>query len=323
MDNVTNTLNINRIGPISRSTEACMHLVMQYFASPNNVHIRPNVQQVLSSMGYIYRTNPVLFQTMLDSYLNNPQTVRQFVHLMSQSVPLTSLNQPHAAWFRYICGLYAYFHFGWLKVAIGYHFTCQMPSGDANVGLKVGLSADQANKGRGKGVGGFVAGSTKKCKATATVETDLSRENQERAFRFQKSASDNVKVGIEVKDNRSGGAFFLAPSRLIRNSNFVVSHNINLDGHEIETTVNGLPFKTIKGRIEENLKSRHKNPTSNNPALTKTAKQQMLILQPVVPTYQLRRQSTIVKLSLLGLLVCLFLIFVKKLVSFLKTKKIR
>ena len=124
--------------------------------------------------------------------------------------------------------------------------------------------------------------------------------------------------------------FLFGPSNFVKNGRFMVLHNIKVESVEIDTTVCILPFQTIKDQVEKRLKNRHKKQIENKPVFTETRAEKqetqrvlMYQMQAPPPSFQIRKQSTIVKLSLLVFLAYLFLISVNKLISFLKTKKLR
>ena len=60
--------------------------------------------------------------------------------------------------------------------------------------------------------------------------------------------------------------FLFGPSNLVKNSTFIVLHNIKIEGVEIDTTVCVLSFQTIKDQVEKRLKNRHKKKIENKPA---------------------------------------------------------
>ena len=58
MDNVSRTLNLNRIGPIDPTTHLCMDVIMSYFASPTNQKWTQNQELLQQCLGHINQTNP-------------------------------------------------------------------------------------------------------------------------------------------------------------------------------------------------------------------------------------------------------------------------
>lgn len=107
--------------------------------------------------------------------------------------------------------------------------------------------------------------------------------------------------------------FIFGPSNLVKNSRFIVLHNIKVESVKIDTTAHILPFQTIKDQVEKRLKNRHKKQIENKPAFTETRAEKqetqrvlMYQMQAPPPSFQIRIQSTIVKLSLLIFLACLF-----------------
>ena len=214
-----------------------------------------------------------------------------------------------------------------MKTSFGPRFEFEVPS---NIGLKLSLSLDQTNKGVKNGVGPSFSVSKQNLEATATVGSNLSRKSLECAFTFQKNTPDKTNTSVQVKDRCPKDVFLFDPSNLVTNGRFVVSHNIKFDGDGIETTACVLPFQTIRDKGGKCLESRDNKQIENKPTFTEKGAEKhetqrviMHQMQMPLPTFMIRRQSTIVKLSILGLLARLFLIFVKKLVSFLKIKKIR
>ena len=158
----------------------------------------------------------------------------------------------------------------------------------------------------------------------------MSRSSVERSVKVQTNVPNNVNVGVQLKDNNPKGMSLFAPSNVVKNGKFVVLRNdkSELYGDEIETTGCVLPFQTIRDKA--GLESRNKKQIKSKPAFTETRPERhetqkvfMQQMQASIPVYVIRKPSTVGKLSVLGLLACLFLIFVRKIMSFLETKKIK
>ena len=194
-------------------------------------------------------------------------------------------------------------------------------SGKKSIGLKVGLGLDRADKGAKSIVGGSCSLTNNNLKVTGGAETDLSQSSVKRFVKVQTNAPNSANIGVQLKDNNSKGMSFFAPSNIVIKSKLVVSHCTN--GDEIETTASVLPLQSAKDSAKSDL--RHEKQIENQPPLTETRpgrrETQRLFIQESVPVYVIRRRETIVKLSLLAVLVCLLLFFVVKITSFLKKRK--
>ncbi len=205
----------------------------------------------------------------------------------------------------------------------------KVPSGNSSIGLKLSLAFDRTNEGRKNEVEGSYSLSKENFKATAAAETDLSRSSLERSFTFQTNTTNYASIGIQLENNNPKSVFLFAPSNVVDNGRFVVLRNdkSELYGDEIETTGCVLPFQTIRDKA--GLESRNKKQIKSKPAFTETRPERhetqkvfMQQMQASIPVYVIRKPSTVGKLSVLGLLACLFLIFVRKIMSFLETKKL-
>ena len=158
----------------------------------------------------------------------------------------------------------------------------------------------------------------------------MSRSSVKRSVKVQTNVPNNVNVGVQLKDNNPKGMSLFAPSNVVKNGKFVVLRNdkSELYGHEIETRASVLPFQTIRDKA--GLESGNKKQIESKPDFTETRPERqetqkvfMQQMQASISVYVIRKPSTVGKLSVLGLLACLFLIFVRKIMSFLETKKIK
>lgn len=319
MDHPNNpSLNVNRIGRLDQTTESSMHLIMTYFLAPGmqeDIGAIPTKEQMREAILQIQSTNPVLIQTMLRAYMINPRTLAQFTELANQ------LHQLDPNLFHFDFYLYGKLHMGSIKISFGPMCKYEPFSGKSHQGLKVALDFDPANEGWNNSIGSSCSLSKKNFKLTGVAETDLSEGSVERSVTVQTNISNETTIGVQLKDDNSKVMSFFAPSNVVKNGKFVVSHRTN--GDEIETTASVLPLQSTKDSAKSDL--RHEKQIENQPtfAETKVEKRetQRVFVQQSVPVYVIRRKETIVKLSLLAVLVCLLLLFVAKITSFLKKRK--
>ena len=341
--NVNNpSLNVNRIGALDQLTNDSMHLIMRYFAPPSmreDISTIPTALEVGEAFVQIQSANPELVRVMLEQYSMNPRDYDRLAELQEQLVQQqrqerqqyrqqqqqVPLNTPlpegwNPSLFNLEAYLYGTFHIGHAKLSLGPLCKCKVPSGEPSVGLKVGLSIDPSNGGKTIGVGGSCSLSKKHFKATGGAETDLSRSSVERSVTVKTNVPNDLNVGVQLKDNNLTGMSLFAPSNVVKNGEFVFSHHTKGDG--IETTASVLPFQTIKDRV-----GRHKKQTENQPKFAETRMkrrevQRVCTQQMPGPDYTLTK-GTIVKVSLLTVLICLLWYFVVKIRSFLKNERAR
>ena len=323
MDHPNNSsLNVNRIGRLDQTTESSMHLIMTYFLAPGmqeDIRAIPTKEQMRDAILQIQSTNPVLIQTILRAYMINPRTLAQFTELANQ------LHQLDPSLFHFDFYLYGTLHIGSIKISLGPTCKYEPSSGKSSVGIKVALDFDPANEGGINLIGSSCSLSKKNFKATGSAETDLTEGNVERSVTVQTNISNETTIGVQLKNDNSKVMSFFAPSNVVKNGKFVVSHRTN--DHEIETTASVLPLQSTKDSAKSDL--RHEKQIENQPtfAETKVEKretQRVFVQQTApAPVYVIRRKETIVKLSLLAVLVCLLLFFVAKITSFLKNERVR
>ena len=147
----------------------------------------------------------------------------------------------------------------------------------------------------------------------------MSRSGVERSVKVQTNVPNDINIGVQLKNNNLTGMSLFAPSNVVKNGKFVFSHHTSGDGIEITAPV--LPFQTIKDRVGRNKKQTENQPKFAETRMKRREVQRVCTQQMPVPDYTLRRKGTIVKVSLLIVLVCLLWFFVAKIRSFLKERK--
>ena len=392
MDNLSFNQQINQIA--QTLAQGSFDNVMSYMASPIQREAAPAIpsaQQTYESIRYLKALNPPLIKRMLRSYSINPRSRARLRELRTQLQQQASERQqgvenrqqaserqqaviqqqavlpnPETQGFlTYSGGIQGRFYFRRMEFAFGPKFECNFPFKNPNTNINFSFIFDSTIiKGKG-GLKGFLSLGRKTFKGTVTVGTDFSLSNLERSLFVQTNSPNSSNFGFQLKDDFSQDVHILAPSNVTENGRVVVSHNTKAEGVESEATLCVLPFKTVKKRVANRLKSRKSKQSEKSlqfveaEAETKQAegeaksqneqaegkarpqkeqlqgepcmqmervqRVQVQIIQPpqVTPDLVRERKSAIFKLALFTALVCLFLFFIKKLKSFLETKRLK
>ena len=324
------TLNGTRVGFLDRTTQNSMHKVISYFASPNEqqeMQSVPSLEEVEQAFRQINSISPDLLQTMAQCYSVNPKTHDRLAELTArmvaqQPLPLIPPQDNSLSVESCVnCRLYL----GKFSFSLGPAFKHNFRSGKSRMGVKFTSSFDSANEQGNTGFGGSWSLSKGNVKATGFVDKNLSQSS----VTVQTNTSSHVNVGIKV--NSTDTPLF-AYSNVVKNGRFVVLHKNNAG--DIETTGCVLPFQTIKNKARRHSTHRkparrhstHKKQIKNQPTSTETRVHKRELVQQIhlpEPVYTIRARGGIAKLSLLAILSCLFVLFVSRLVSFLKNKRVK
>ena len=373
--------------------ETSRDILMNYFASPAQreaISAIPSVPLVVQAINFLQIINPRLLNEMLRSYNINTRTQAQLRELTAQLIEQNQavlLNPENQSLFKYTSCFQFRLYIGKIELALGPKFECNFPFNYSNTSFNFSATFDHMAKGGGSGLKGSISLGKGSLKAAITGGTDFSLSNLERSLVVQTNVPNHSNVGLQVKDDFSKDVYIVNPSNIGENGCVMLARNTKTEGVETEATLCVLPFKTIKKKIANRLKSR-KNKQSEKSlqfveaeAETKQAegearaqkeqaegearaqkeqaegearaqkeqaegearaqkeqlqgepcvqlgrvqKVQFQIIQPAPVTLDLvrERKSTIFKLALLTALVCLFFFFLKKLKSFLETKRLR
>ena len=216
------------------------------------------------SIACIESVNPQLNQILLQQISSDKRSMHTFLELLAQPMGANPPNLPPPSCFNCACCLDAHPYMGQVGLSFKPKPDCKVSSGNTNTSLNFCLSLDQMNKG--KKVKSSLSVSKHNLEAAATVGSNLSRNSLERSPISQTNTPNKANIGVQVKHSFLRDMFLFGPSNLVKNSRFIVLHNIKIEGVEIDTTVCVLSFQTVKDQVEKRLKNRHKKQIENKPA---------------------------------------------------------
>ena len=327
----TTTL-LNGIEPLDQKGEECLFTILDYFYRPNSQRLRPNRLNVVFSFAYLEMVSPNLKSRMIEDYRINPSTLplledlsldlnqqlqdlqmqMQLNQPLPQPQPLPHLPDP-AQSHVLSCGIYGQLFKGAGGFLVGPELKFDN-LGNRSIKLNCEISYDQANKGESGKIGGFFSISKQGIKGKVDVKSNLSQNSLESTLTAQTDKPTLANIGIQFKNKQS--------SR-VQTVGIVVSHNIQSD--KVETTTIGCVPTPLFDRSDLQGKNKKQVKSSASSAKTRAERQQTQCLQQPQPVtvYMHGSPALASKAVLFGVLVYLFFDFVRKILAFLKTKKLK
>ena len=333
----TNTL-LHGIEPLDPAGEGCLSTILDYFYQPNSQRVRPRRIDVAFSFAYLEMVNPALRSRMIQDYRINPSTLRlledlsldlnqqlQDLHMeLQQNLPpaepqlpphLPDPAQSHVL----SCGIYGQLFKGAGGFLVGPELKFDR-LGNRSIKLNCEISYDQANQGESGKIGGFFSASKQRVKGRVDVKSGLSQNSLESTITAQTDNPTFGNIGIQFKNKQS--------SR-VQTVGIVVSHNIQSD--KVETTTTGcIPTplfdrSDLQGKNKKQVKSSASSAKTRAERQQRQQRQQTQCIQQPQPVIVCMHSSPALasKAFLFAVLVYLFFNFVRRIVAFLKTKKLK
>ena len=317
---------------LNRAGEECLSVILDYFYRPHVQRVRPAPSDVIFSFTYLELVSPTLKRMMIQDYSINPQTLPllndlrahlrnqlqqlQLNHILPEPQPLVQPHVPDTAAFNpWSCsvGVYGQLFQGSAGLSLGPELKFNS-LGNRSIKLNCSFSYDWANKSENSKVGGFFSFSKKELKGTVDVKGDLSQNSLESSITAQTNNPSLSNIGVRFKKKQSNR---------VQTVGIVVSHNFESDKVEVNSTVCVPTPLFDKSDLQGKNKKQVKRRVSS--AKRRAEKQQtQCIQQPQPVTVYMHRGPTLAsKAFLFGVLVYLFLDFVRRIIAFLKTKKLK